>query len=125
MVIFSRSNGLSMACDRLTSVAAFLHYFYILHEYLLQFPDIPLRQPHSHRRQPRVKMRIHITHVLFIDYFDEDGGFVDGVVETIEVEEVHMLFVGFLELAEAQSAGGELRAGFVRESVQFDVRQLE
>jgi hypothetical protein len=95
-----------------------------LHKDLLELSDVGLAQLDSHRAQSRVEMRIHVAHVLLVLHLDEDGLFPDCVVEAVEVQEIHFVFVRFLELADAHHAGGELVAGFVCETVELYVGEL-
>lgn len=48
-------------------------------------------------------MWIDVAGVLFVSYFDEDGVFVDGVVEAVEVYKVNFVFISFFKFTESEN----------------------
>lgn len=70
-------------------------------------------------------MRVHVGHILLVRHPNKDGFPGQSIVEAVHVQEMDLLFIGLLQLAEAKRTETELVLLVQDQSVKGNVSQLK
>ena len=70
-------------------------------------------------------MRVYVRHIFPVDQLYEDSFFCEGVVETVHVQEEHLVLIGLLQFAYSQRTLTELVLLTQYQSVQRHILEFQ